>query len=166
MLFIVLIIAIIGVGVYLYTNEEARKKVFEFFNNNLSKFNSNTIKIVAVVLMIIGIVLICMGINSYHYAKTHVWGDPGSISDREHKAPYVDKGKNCCVAGGICTFAGVIVFFANGKTIVTNVEKKQVTNNKADDNVQKIQELKKLFDSGIITEEEFKKKKEELLKKI
>ena len=115
--------------------------------------------------MIVGIVFICVGINANHYAKSHVWGDPGSISDREHKAPYIEKYKNYCMSGGIITFVGFLVFISKGRsTILITENKKENKNN--NDNIKKLEELKKLLDNGTITKEDFENKKQDLLKKI
>ncbi len=176
MLIVILIVAIIGVGIYLYKNEEARKKFINFFTSiwetistSVKGVKGGSIRLIAIVLMVVGIILICVGINSYHYAKSHTWGDPGSISDRNNKAPYMEKFKNSCTAGGIITFAGVIIYFTKGKNtvIVSDTSKKankESCNN--NDNIKKLEELKKLVDNGTITQEDYDKKKKDLLNKI
>lgn len=165
MLIVILIVAIIGVGIYLYKNEDARKKVINFFSSiweTISKSGKGgNIRLIAIVLMIIGIILICVGINANHYAKSHVWGDPGSISDREHKAPYIEKYKNYCVSGGIITFVGFLIFISKGRnTVIITDNNKEAKNN---DNIEKLEELKKLADNGTITKEDYEKKKKEIL---
>lgn len=117
------------------------------------------IAIIPLIMMIIGVIAICYGIYNFNYANSHVWGDPGSFSDRTHKAPYIQKGNVFTVAGGICTFFGVIFYFSKSKK--TTILKTDNINN-----LDEIKKLKDLLDSGAISQEEYDNKKQELLNKI
>ena len=57
--------------------------------------------------------------------------------------------------------------FRQGDSLITSVDKVPVVDQKKEsDSVVKLKQLKDLFDQGVLTEEEFNTKKQELLNKL
>ena len=115
------------------------------------------------IILIVGILLIIGGISSLSEVRTAPSGtflmeDLAEINEENETI-----GTILLFAGvGLCVVSFIYRNSAKARLLSSNVETKK----SEDSSVDKIKELKKLYDEKVITKEEYEKKKKELLDEI
>ena len=106
------------------------------------------------------ILIICWGIGIPCLIKDNQW----AMSAEEALEDEHEMGNTMVNVGGVLFIVGGLqfVFFHT----LAKEKKKKEAEKTSSDATEKISKLKELMDSGAITEEEYNKKKEELLEKI
>lgn len=121
-------------------------------------YGGKKLKTKKIIFVLGGIFLILGLLLLYSGATASFMGDP-SIRAMQ-RAPYEKWGTIFSVAGGIILFIGII-YKENDSS--TNLDKK---NTEKDDFSNQLEELKKLLEKEIITQEEYETKKKEILSKL
>ena len=115
------------------------------------------------IILIVGILLIIGGISALNEIRTAPSGyflteDVAEINEENETI-----GTVLLFAGvGLCVVSFIYRNSAKARLLSSNVETKK----SEDNSVDKIKELKKLYDEKVITKEEYEKKKKEILYEI
>ena len=115
------------------------------------------------IILIVGILLIIGGISALNEIRTAPSGyfltdDVAEINEENETIGTV----LLFVGVGLCVVSFIYRNSAKASLLSSNVETKK----SEDNSVDKIKELKKLYDEKVITKEEYEKKKKELLDEI
>ncbi len=119
-----------------------------------SKNGENSQKTKKIFLIVFGVIVILVGIFFMASAEDKYSWDSSRESDEKW-------GTICLVSGVICILIGII-YKENNFNIIQSKFTKENDNNPT----TKLEELKGLLDKGVINQEEYDKKKQELLEKI
>ena len=118
--------------------------------------------------LIIGIIVICIGIGFLGSDGGSAWGTGWAPSVNRQKKEDQKTGL-ICIGVGVAIMIGAGFYYDHAKgnylrdqEIVSSIKSANKTETTAD----KLTELKDMFDKNMITEEEYKKKKDELLNKM
>ena len=117
---------------------------------------------------IIGVAILIFGLSKYNYAntmyKTASWFGENDSSRRW--SSYLDNYKIFIIVGAIIFTISFILIIAG---LVNSKNKNSVISNKTSNTAsvsEKIGELKKMLDNGLITMEEFESKKKQIIDKM
>ena len=118
--------------------------------------------------LLIGIIVICVGIGFLSSDGGSAWGTGWAPSVNRQK-------REDHKTGAICIGVGIVIMIAGGfyydhaksnymrdKEIISSIKDANKNENSAD----KLKQLKEMYDSKTITEDEYNKKKEEILSKM
>lgn len=118
--------------------------------------------------LLIGIIVICVGISFLGSDGGSAWGTGWAPSVNKQKQEDQKTGIICIVVGiGIIVAGGFYYDHAKAnylrdKEIVSSIKE----SNKNENSTEKLKQLKEMYDSKMITEEEFEKKKQDILNKM
>ena len=161
---VVYIVIFIGVIFGMKTYLKSSKKKDE--ERGIPKEKAALIRRNFLISFIIGVILIIMGISSLGDSKV---GFNAEVGTRTYKASQEDNkwGTICLVAGiGLCIFAVIYNNNAKIKELKSDTKNEEKSNNTQFTVADKMEELKRMLDSNIITKEEFEKKKKEIIDKM
>ena len=118
--------------------------------------------------LIIGIIVICIGIGFLGSNGGSTWGTGWAPSINKQKKEDQKTGVICIVVGIGIMIAGGFYYdhakanYNRDKEIISSIKKVGKNESTAD----KLKQLKEMYDSKVITQEEFEKKKKEILDKM
>ena len=118
--------------------------------------------------LIIGIIVICVGIGFLSSDSGSAWGIGWYSSVNKQKKEDQKTGVICIVAGiGIMVAGGFYYDHAKAnykrdKEIISTIKEA----GKSENSTEKLKQLTEMYNSKMITEEEFEKKKKEILDKM
>lgn len=118
--------------------------------------------------LLIGIIVICVGIGFLSSDGGSAWGTGWAPSVNRQKREDQKTGAICIGVGIVIMIAGGFYYdhaksnYMRDKEIISSIKDANKNENLAD----KLKQLKEMYDSKTITEDEYNKKKEEILSKM
>lgn len=118
--------------------------------------------------LIVGIIVICVGIGFLGSDGGSAWGTGWAPSVNKQKKEDQKTGTICVVVGIGIMIAGGFYYdhaksnFKRDEEIITSIKEA----GKNESATEKLRQLKEIYDSKIITEEEYEKKKKQILDKM